>query len=143
MSTATCKLCFYSLILFIHNFIVQSWSLSEIEITWQIACCSVQVKGSKGAHTCLYAAFEAISLSLKPIVISSTTSIPELCTESVLSVKVPLSLVIFALQSSVKVKWAWVHKIINWNMQTQRQTKRVYHERGKTKTVSVVSKMNI
>lgn len=60
-----------------------------------------------------HAALQAEGLSVEPIFIASTTSIPEECTDPVLSVKEPLSLIVCAQHSRIKVKCAWVCKLIN------------------------------
>lgn len=74
--------------------------------------------------TRLGAVLQAQGLSVEPILISSTTSIPELCTEPILSVKEPLSLIVFARQSSVIVKRARVCELVSWNMHEMRRRER-------------------
>lgn len=62
--------------------------------------------GAPGPLTWVWAAAQTESLGLEPILIASTTSVPELGTDPVLSVKEPLSLIVFAWHSQVIVKWA-------------------------------------
>lgn len=66
------------------------------------------------------ALFQAEGLGVEPISISSTASIQELCTDPVHSVKEPFSLIAPARHSGIIVKSAWICKVINGNMQHQR-----------------------
>ena len=54
--------------------------------------------------TCAWAAAQTEGLCPEPILIASTTSVPELGTDPVLSVKEPLCLIVFAWHSRVIVK---------------------------------------
>jgi hypothetical protein len=54
--------------------------------------------------TCAWAAAQTEGLCPEPILIASTTSVPELGTDPVLFVKEPLCLIVFAWHSRVIVK---------------------------------------
>lgn len=66
------------------------------------------------------ALFQAEGLGVEPISISSTASIQELCTDPFHSVIEPFSLIASARHSGIIVKSARICKVVNGNMQHQR-----------------------